>query len=120
VRGESAPPLRFLTRRIRPADLLGIRRYARLDNLVFSGRGHGQDLSSIASFTAASSCRSVGSLPFSSFGSFSVRWYSATPMGLVFVLRENSTTMSSFSAHKIMPMDGLSSGALSLSLSKLR
>ena len=84
-----------------------------MGGFVFAGPRHDQDLSSIASFTAASNCRSLGSLPLSCLGSFSVRWYSATPIGFVFVLSENSTTMSSF------PIDGLSPCPRSLSLSRV-
>lgn len=70
--------------------------------------------------TTCWSWRTEGSLPRSSAGSEGCNWYSATPIGLALLRRANSTSRLSFSAHRMMPMDGASSGARSLSLSRLR
>jgi hypothetical protein len=63
---------------------------AKLETL---GQVHGTQFSDERmSRTALASCRAEGNRPLNSAGSFDCRWYSATPIGLIFDLSENSTS----------------------------
>src|SRR5437867_7153754 len=64
--------------------------------------GHDYFRSGRTSRTASASCFAVGSRPLNSAGSLAWSWYSATPIGLVFVFNANSTSISSFSAQRMM------------------